>query len=89
MTREERIHEIANAVDTIIGKEIDGDYICNDEYDFTIGFECGAKWENKVMLDKACKWIQCNVSEFVDGYSFNIHIHNLIKKFREAMEEGV
>lgn len=86
MTREERIHEIANAIDTTIGKEIDGDYICNDEYDFIIGFECGAKWTNKTIVDNACKWLRSNVPEFIDG-SFNIHILNLIEEFRKAMED--
>lgn len=87
MTREERIHEIANTIDTVIGKEIDGDYICNDEYDFTIGFECGAKWAEKRLVDNACKWLRSNVSEFIDGYSFNIHIQNLVEDFRKRMEE--
>lgn len=47
MTREKEIHNIANTISTDIGKEIDEDYICNDIYDFTIGFECGAKWADK------------------------------------------
>lgn len=47
MTREEEIHKIANTISTNIGKDVDEDYICNDEYDFTIGFECGAKWADE------------------------------------------
>lgn len=44
MTRKEEIHEIANTIDPNVGKEIDEDYNCTDVYDFTIGFECGAKF---------------------------------------------
>lgn len=47
MTRGEEIHKMANTISTIIGKDVDEDYICNDEYDFTIGFECGAKWADE------------------------------------------
>lgn len=47
MTREEEIYKIASTITTNIGKDVDEDYICNDEYDFTIGFECGAKWADE------------------------------------------
>ena len=47
MTREEQIHKTTNTISTNIGKDVDEDYICNDEYDFTIGFECGAKWADE------------------------------------------
>lgn len=48
MTRQEKIHEVANTIDPNIGKEwIDKDYNCADVYDFTIGFECGAKWADE------------------------------------------
>lgn len=74
MTREEEIHKIANTISTNIGKDIDEDYICNDEYDFTIGFECGAKWADKTMLEKACEWLEdCAVVD--------------IEEFKKAMEE--
>jgi hypothetical protein len=57
MTREE-IHEIANTIDPNIGKEIDEDYNCADVYDFTIGFECGAKFIKEKMIDKICKFLE-------------------------------
>lgn len=48
MTRQEKIHEVANTIDPNIGKEwIDKNYNCADVYDFTIGFECGAKWADE------------------------------------------
>lgn len=74
MTREEEIHKIANTISTNIGKDVDEDYICNDEYDFTIGFECGAKWADKTMLEKACEWLEdCAVVD--------------IEEFKKAMAE--
>lgn len=82
MTRKEQIHKIANTISTNIGKEIDEDYICNDEYDFTIGFECGAKWADKTILDRACEWLSI--------YYPNIDrmgIDDFIERFKKAMEE--
>lgn len=74
MTREEEIHKIANTISTNIGKDVDEDYICNDEYDFTIGFECGAKWADKTMLEKACEWLEdCAVVD--------------IEEFKKTMEK--
>ena len=71
MTKKE-IHEIANTIDTNIGKEIDEDYICCDVYDFTIGFECGAKIIKEKMIDKFCKLLEdcvcCNRVEFHEDY---------------------
>jgi hypothetical protein len=57
MTREE-IHEIANTIDPNVGKEIDEDYNCADVYDFTIGFECGAKFIKEKIIDKAVEWVK-------------------------------
>ena len=82
MTREEEIHKIANTISTNIGKDVDEDYICNDEYDFTIGFECGAKWADKTILDRACEWLSI--------YYPNIDrmgIDDFIERFKKAMEE--
>lgn len=89
MTREEEIHKIANTISTNIGKDVDEDYICNDEYDFTIGFECGAKWADKTMLNRACEWLE-NIdfaSEyFYDGEGFFDNAI-LVEEFKKAMEE--
>lgn len=61
MTREEEIHKIANTISTNIGKDVDEDYICNDEYDFTIRFECGAKWADE--HPNLCKEEQVGMNE--------------------------
>ena len=95
MTREEEIHKIANTISTNIGKDVDEDYICNDEYDFTIGFECGAKWADKTMLDKACEWLEEKLLcaedhyptlEFLSIIEYN-SLKELINDFRKSMEE--
>ena len=96
MIREEEIHKIANTISTNIGKEIDEDYICNDEYDFTIGFECGVKWadehpkEELVSVDKVCEWWEQHVADY-DLYDIwnkdYVSFKSLIMDFREAMED--
>ena len=89
MIREEEIHKIANTISTNIGKDVDEDYICNDEYDFTIGFECGAKWADKTMLNRTCEWLE-NIdfaSEyFYDGEGF-FENAILVEEFKKAMAE--
>lgn len=82
MTQEE-IHEIANAIDPNVGKEIDKDYICSDVYDFTIGFECGAKFIKEKMID--------NVVEFVrDRDIMEKYLHHrtsLIDDYADALRK--
>ena len=94
MTREEEIHKIANTISTNIGKDVDEDYICNDEYDFTIGFECGVKWadehpkEGLVSIDKVCKYLESVVyQEFGGGPIERAFSDEDIEYFRKAMEE--
>ena len=89
MTREEEIHNVANTISTNIGKEIDEDYICNDVYDFTIGFECGAKWADKTMLEKVCEWlseIDFDSDYFRDAEDY-FDNDKIIEEFKKAMEE--
>lgn len=85
MTREE-IHEIANTIDPNVGKEIDEDYNCADVYDFTIGFECGAKFIKEKMIDKICKFLEDNVYSNCDGIRFKFseeYVENVIRKYLE------
>lgn len=46
------------------------------------GFIDGAKWADKTMIDKACKWIV--QQEEMIGISFE---DDFIERFKEAMEE--
>lgn len=81
MTREEEIHKIANTISTNIGKDVDEDYICNDEYDFTIGFESGAKWADE--HPNLCKEEQVGMNEL--GMMWQKQA--LIKKVCEWLED--
>ena len=94
MTRDEEIHKTANTISTNIGKDIDEDYICNDEYDFTIGFECGAKWsdehpkEGLVSIDKVCEYLKSLVyQDFAGGPLERTFSDEDIEEFKKAMEE--
>lgn len=44
------------------------------------GFISGAKWSDKTMLDRACKWLQ-------DGGYF-VNSNETIEDFRKAMKGG-
>lgn len=60
----------------------------------TNAFEAGVEWAEKTLIDKACKWLQENVSK----YSYVMKVENteyrkvhftdsLIEDFKKAMEE--
>lgn len=88
MTQEE-IHKVANSICPSVGTEIDEDYICCDERDFSIGFECGAKWVCKTMIEKACKWLEeidFDCDYFRDGEDYFVN-EILIDDFKKDMEE--
>lgn len=95
MTRQEKIHEVANTIDSNVGKEIDEDYNCADVYDFTIGFECGAKWadehpkEGLVKIDNVRKWLETNFynSKYWDVYGEYVYINDLVNDLCKAMEK--
>ena len=48
-------------------------------------FQAGAKWADKTMIDRACKWMEYNLHLFV----MNGHINHSAfeQEFRKAMEE--
>lgn len=80
--KQEEIHEIANTVNTNIGKEIDKDYICNNVYDFTIGFECGGKVVKEKMIDEFCKLLEdCVFGDWVEFHE------DYIGEIRKKLEE--
>ena len=89
MTREEEIYNMANTISPNVRKEIDEDYICNDVYDFTIGFICGAKWADKTMIEKACQWWKKYQEDYdlYDAWNGDyVSFKSVIMDFREAME---
>lgn len=98
MTRQRQIHEIANTIDPNVGKEwIDKDYNCADVYDFTIGFECGAKWadenpnlysDEKYQTIKVSQLDELNrKAKLYDEVADNLH--EFVKECREYYEELV
>lgn len=59
-----------------------------------VGFIEGAKWADKTMIDKACKWLKENIDLVAmdtvnarSGYHEIVMMNDFERKFREAMEE--
>lgn len=61
------------------------------EFNFSLmeSFRCGAQWADKTMIDKACKWLSENISNYIDVYvsDYSIYEDELIEDFRKAMEK--
>ena len=53
----------------------------------------GVKWENKNMIDKACKWLEDYLYEYAHSQEFigtlcrHVYKKDVINAFRKAMEE--
>lgn len=47
----------------------------------------GAAIGRREMLEKACEWLKFNYVEFTDNTRLGIKIDELIKDFKQAMEE--
>ena len=75
MTREE---EIRQEMSKIAGTH--PDWSKNDC--MRMGFREGAKWADKTMIEKACKWL-LHQEEMI-GISFE---NDFIERFKKAMEE--
>ena len=47
------------------------------------------EWADNTMIEKACKWLVDNVSNYVDVYvsDYCIYDDKLVDDFRKAMEE--
>ena len=75
LTREE---EIRQEMSKIAGTH--PDWIRNDC--MRMGFREGAKWADKTMIEKACKWL-LHQEEMI-GISFE---NDFIERFKKAMEE--
>ena len=61
-----------------------------DELNRNKSFEEGAKWADKTMIDKACKWIENyveNAFTVVDGMMIELHGVELSEDFRKSMED--
>ena len=59
---------------------------------YGIGFLEGAKWADKTMIDRACEWLEENLTNNPSGKLCASHYGTitkgeLIKEFKKAMEE--
>lgn len=79
MTREQEINLIADCA------------VPDDKYkEFKDGIIWGAKWADKTMIDKVCKWLDKNITNYKSdmmGYIEYSQISDIIRDFRKAMEK--
>lgn len=79
MTREQEINLIADCA------------VPDDKYkEFKDGIIWGAKWADKTIIDKACEWLDKNITNYQSdmmGYIEYSKINDIIQDFRKAMEE--
>lgn len=50
-------------------------------------FIVGAAWQKQRLIDKACEWLKFNYVEFTDNSRLGLKINELIKDFKQAMED--
>ena len=75
MTREEEINKEAHRV------SYNGDEFSS--------FILGAKWADKTMIDKVCKWLKDNIEEFVHGRDWELDKEDLTACLRVEIYEEV
>ena len=87
MTREEEIAEAFNDYRNALKLSTFGDF----EYiDIQEAFEEGAKWADKTMIEKACKWLEQHQEDYnmYDTWKGDyVNFKSLIIDFRKAMDE--
>ena len=85
MTRIEEIQwEAGGIVNRMIGRGVSQ---CYDTY--YLAFQEGAKWADKTMIEKAYKWILCNMPKYVKASQLDVFVNNedMANDFKRAMEE--
>ena len=87
MTREKQIAVAFDDYRDALKLSTFGDF----EYiDIQEAFEEGAKWANKTMIEKACKWLEQHQEDYdmYDAWRGDyVNFKSLIIDFRKAMEE--
>lgn len=73
MTREQQIEKEAYRVSNN-----------SDEFN---SFIQGAEWADETMIDKVCKWLEFNYTEYLDNSRLGINMKEMVEDFRKAMEE--
>lgn len=64
--------------------------VCNDKEFIEQAFTEGAKWAEKTMIEKACKWLYNNTYKHSDDSKVSMsfeHTIDMINNFCKAMEE--
>lgn len=96
MTREEQIREAS--IDYQLStnpRAIGGDAFADMAREMNVNpsFIAGAKWMEKQMIEKACKWLEENIGEYEDIYydvgvfvSPDFRIEEFINDFKKAMK---
>lgn len=51
------------------------------------GFVDGAKWADKTMIEKACKWLKDNIENYYYLEDCVEYFDEMIEDFRKSMEE--
>ena len=93
MTREEQI--LNKAIDYSFVEENFLEYddcgdVCDDRDFIQRAFEEGAKWADKTMIEKACKWLKDNLADRI--YNRDCYLDTFtelfIEDFSKAMKEN-
>lgn len=82
MTDDEKLREIISEVSA-------EPFISEYEEMYDVGYDA-MKWKEQQMIEKVCEWMEENIIDYTyDDYNNTayIHITELIKDFRRAMEE--
>lgn len=93
MTREERIRQAS--IEYTMGnapKCIGGDDFSEvmDGMNRNHAFEESAKWADKTMIEKACKWLEQHKEDYYMydvGMGYDVNFKSLIIDFRKAMAQ--
>lgn len=96
MTRDEQIREASIDYQMSTNpRAIGGDAFADIAREMNVNpsFIAGAKWAEKMIVDRACEWIEENIGEYADIYydrggyvSPEFHTEEFIKDFKKAME---
>lgn len=88
MTRKDRIIEEALSYSGCTKEWFNDKRYCGEStsYDDAHSFVHGAEWADETMIDKACSWLECNISHYVT-YDGEIELQELIDDFRKEIVE--
>lgn len=88
MARKDRIIEEALSYSGCSKEWFNDKGYCGEStaYDDAHSFVHGAEWADETMIDKACSWLERNISHYVT-YDGEIELQELIDDFRKEIVE--